>query len=163
MQCFRRCCCFRDRLFGSILKMYSCYFTLGQCAINQYSCVYIHVYLGWSFMDLQYTMTFIIIFPISCRLELQVTYVYTYCIRYFIYGLWSSILYRWRTVKILNSYDNRLQQNFTISSYSLFYDLLQNLPISFQVHVLHRLSYEPRHEKTNILHMRKQRRRSASR
>ena len=71
LQCFRYCCCFRERLFGSILKMYSCYFTLGQCAINQYSCVFIS--LGWSFIDLQYTMTLIIIFLISCRLELQVS------------------------------------------------------------------------------------------
>ena len=88
-------------------------------------------------MDLQYTMTLIIItFLISCRLELQVSSVFTYCIRYFIYGLWSSIFYRWSTVKILNSCDNKLQQYFTMSSYSLFYDLLQSLHISFQVHVI---------------------------
>ena len=116
-------CCFRDRLFGSSLKMYSCYFTLGQCAINQYSCVCI--FLGWSFMDLQYTMTLIIIFLISCRLELQEASVFTYCIRYFMDN--GPVYF---TDGVLSIYSTTVTTNCNnispFSSYSLFYDLLQS-------------------------------------
>ena len=37
---------------------------------------------------------------------------------------------------------------------------MKNYPVCNE---LHNETYEPRHEKTNVLHMRKQRRRSASR
>ena len=55
--------------------------------------------------------------------------------------VYGPVYFTDRVPSMLNSFDNKLQQYFPISSYSLFNDLLQSLPISFQVHVIHRLSY----------------------